>query len=81
LGLAYRFRGSVHYHHGRKHDSIQAGSGPVLQQVTRYIFWKEAGVCTPVQEGPRVLYLDPKAARGKLRLLQAARKRVSFHSG
>jgi hypothetical protein len=25
LGLAYRFRGSVHYHHGRKHGSIQAG--------------------------------------------------------
>jgi hypothetical protein len=24
LGLAYRFRGSVHYHHGRKHGSIQA---------------------------------------------------------
>jgi hypothetical protein len=25
LGLAYRFRGSVHSHHIRKHDSIQAG--------------------------------------------------------
>jgi hypothetical protein len=25
LELAYRFRGSVHYHHGRKHGSIQAG--------------------------------------------------------
>ena len=24
LGLAYRFRGSVHYHHGGKHGSIQA---------------------------------------------------------
>jgi hypothetical protein len=24
LGLAYRFRGSVHYHQGRKHGSIQA---------------------------------------------------------
>jgi hypothetical protein len=24
LGLAYRFRGSVHYHHGRKHGNIQA---------------------------------------------------------
>ena len=24
LGLAYRFRGSVHWHPGRKHDSIQA---------------------------------------------------------
>jgi hypothetical protein len=23
LGLAYRFIGSVHYHHGRKHDSLQ----------------------------------------------------------
>jgi hypothetical protein len=25
LGLAYRFRGSVHYHQSRKHGSIQAG--------------------------------------------------------
>jgi hypothetical protein len=25
LRLAYRLRGSVHYHHGRKHGSIQAG--------------------------------------------------------
>jgi hypothetical protein len=25
LGLAYRFRGSVHYHYGRKHGSVQAG--------------------------------------------------------
>ena len=24
LGLAYRFRGSVHYHHDRKHGSLQA---------------------------------------------------------
>jgi hypothetical protein len=24
LGLAYRFRDSVHYHHGRKYGSIQA---------------------------------------------------------
>ena len=24
LGLAYSFRGSVYYHHGRKHGSIQA---------------------------------------------------------
>jgi hypothetical protein len=24
LGLAYRFRGSAHYHHGRKHGSVQA---------------------------------------------------------
>jgi hypothetical protein len=24
LGQAYSFRGSVHYHHGRKHDNIQA---------------------------------------------------------
>jgi hypothetical protein len=23
LGLAYRFRGSVHCHHGRKHGSVQ----------------------------------------------------------
>ena len=25
LGLAYSFRGLVHYHHGGKHGSIQAG--------------------------------------------------------
>jgi hypothetical protein len=24
LGLAYSFRGSVHYHHGRTHGSVQA---------------------------------------------------------
>jgi hypothetical protein len=24
LGLAYRFRGSIHYHHDEKHGSIQA---------------------------------------------------------
>jgi hypothetical protein len=24
LGLAYHFRGSVHYHHGRKHGIMQA---------------------------------------------------------
>jgi hypothetical protein len=24
LGLAYSFRGSVHYHQGRKHGSLQA---------------------------------------------------------
>jgi hypothetical protein len=24
LGLAYSFRGSVHYHHGRKYGSVQA---------------------------------------------------------
>ena len=24
MGLAYRFRGSVHYHQGRKHGSVQA---------------------------------------------------------
>ena len=25
LGLAYRFRGSVHYSHGWKHESVQEG--------------------------------------------------------
>ena len=25
LGLAYRFRGSAHYHQGRKHGSVQTG--------------------------------------------------------
>jgi hypothetical protein len=27
LGLVYRFGGSVHYFHGRKHSSIQADMG------------------------------------------------------
>ena len=30
LGLAYRFRGSVHYHQGRKHGSMQAEELRVL---------------------------------------------------
>jgi hypothetical protein len=25
MGLDYRFRNSMHYHHGRKHGNIQAG--------------------------------------------------------
>jgi hypothetical protein len=56
LGLAYSFRVSVHYHHGRKHGSTQADT---------------------VVEEPRVLHLDPKAAKGDW-LLQAARKRLFF---
>ena len=24
IGLAYRFRGSIHYHHGRDHGGMQA---------------------------------------------------------
>jgi hypothetical protein len=31
LGLAYRFRGSVYYHQGRKHGSVQ--SGMVLEEL------------------------------------------------
>ena len=31
LGLANSFKGSVHYHHGRKHSSIQAGT--VLEEL------------------------------------------------
>jgi hypothetical protein len=31
LELAYRLRGSVHYHHGRKHSSIQ--SSMVLKEL------------------------------------------------
>ena len=45
MELAYNFRGSVHYHHGRKHGSVQADM---------------------VLEEPRVLHLDPKAARRAL---------------
>jgi hypothetical protein len=35
LGLAFSFRGSVHYHHGRKHDSVQAGM--VLEKELRIL--------------------------------------------
>jgi hypothetical protein len=35
LGLAYRFRGSVHYHYGGKHGSIQAGM--VLEKELRVV--------------------------------------------
>jgi len=43
LGLAYRFRGSVHYHHGGKPGGVQAGMGleelrglpPVLKAARR----------------------------------------------
>ena len=35
LRLAYRLRGSVHYHHGRKHGSIQAGM--VLEKKLRVL--------------------------------------------
>ena len=42
---AYNFRDSVHFHHGRKHGSIQADVR---------------------LEEPKVLHLDPKAARRRL---------------
>ena len=32
MGLAYSFRGSVHYHHGTKHGSVQADT--VLEELT-----------------------------------------------
>jgi hypothetical protein len=35
LGLAYRFTGFVHYHHGRKHRSIQTDT--VLEKVLRVL--------------------------------------------
>jgi hypothetical protein len=50
LGLAYSFRGSVHYYHGRKPGSIQADM--------------------MLEKELRVLYLDLKAARRRLTLLQ-----------
>ena len=31
IGAAYTFRGSVHYHHGRKHGSVQADT--VLEEL------------------------------------------------
>jgi hypothetical protein len=39
LGLTYRFRGSVHYHHGRKHGSIQAGM--VLEKELRVLIQRQ----------------------------------------
>ena len=36
LGLTYRFRGSVHYHQGRKHGSTQAGM--VLERELRVLY-------------------------------------------
>jgi hypothetical protein len=42
LELAYRFRDSVHYKHGRKHGSIQAGM--VLEECEVYIvFQRQTG--------------------------------------
>jgi hypothetical protein len=35
LELSYRFRGSVHYHHGRKHGSVQAD---VLDKELRVLY-------------------------------------------
>jgi hypothetical protein len=37
LGLAYKFRGSVQYHHCRKHGSIQADT--VLERYPRVLHW------------------------------------------
>ena len=45
LGLAYSFSGSVHYHQGGRHGSVQADM---------------------MLEEPRVLHIDPKAARWSL---------------
>ena len=42
LGLFYRFRGLVHYHHGRKHDNKQVAT--VLEQNPRaYILKQQQG--------------------------------------
>jgi hypothetical protein len=35
LGPAYRIRGSIHYHHGRKHGSVQADT--VLEKELRVL--------------------------------------------
>jgi hypothetical protein len=36
LGLAYRFRGSVHYHHSKKNVSVQADT--VLEKELRVLY-------------------------------------------
>jgi hypothetical protein len=50
IGAVYTFRCSTHYHHGEKHNIMQAAL---------------------VLEEPRILHLDPKAAR----------KGLDFHTG
>ena len=47
LGLAYRFRGLVHYHHSETHGSIQADM--VLEKELRalHIDPNAAGDCVP----------------------------------
>ena len=52
LGLACRFRGSVHYHHGRKHGSVQADM--VLEKKPRVL-----------KLDPKAVW-NPQAARRKL---------------
>jgi hypothetical protein len=42
LGLSYRFRGSVHYQHGRMCGSIQAD--PVLEKETRVLHLDQKAV-------------------------------------
>jgi hypothetical protein len=36
LGLPYRFRGSVHYHHSRKHGNIQADR--IIKKMLRILY-------------------------------------------
>ena len=49
LGLAYRFRGLVHYHHGGKHGSLQADM--VLEKELRVLHLDQQaaeGDCVPL---------------------------------
>ena len=39
MGLAYRFIGSVHYHHGRKHGSVQGGIALKAPTAARRALW------------------------------------------
>jgi hypothetical protein len=51
--VAYRFRGSVHYHHGGKHGSIQAEvvlEGPRVLHLDPKIIRKRLPLCRNQQE-------------------------------
>ena len=37
MGLAYRFRGLIHYHHGGKHDVTRADM--VLEKEPEFYIW------------------------------------------
>lgn len=57
IGLAYNFRGSVHYQHGRKHGSVLAGM--VLEKELRvlHLDQKSARIRLSLQASRRMRHL------------------------